>query len=281
MIGIIDVGGGMRGIYAAGVLDWCLDNGIVFDYMIGVSAGAANISSFAAGQRGRNYRFYMDYSRRRQYMGVWQKLRTGNFLNLDYVYGTLSNTGGEDPLDFEALTANPAQMCVVAADALTGEPEYFYKEGYEKDNYGFISASCCVPWANRAYRFNGRLYYDGGIADPIPVTRAFEDGCDKLVVLLTRPRDYYRSDKKDRRLARRIKRRFPNAAEGLENRALTYNAELDLAKYYEREGKALIIAPDTIEGMSTLTRSKKKQETLYHKGMADAQAIGEFVNGTA
>ena len=79
----------------------------------------------------------------------------------------------------------------------------------------------------------------------------------------------------------RIKRRFPNAAEGLENRALTYNAELDLAKYYEREGKALIIAPDTIEGMSTLTRSKKKQETLYHKGMADAQAIGEFVNGTA
>ncbi len=271
----------MRGIYGAGVLDWCMDNGIRFDYAIGVSAGAANISSYVAGQRGRNYHFYAEYAFRRQYMGVWQKIRTGSFVNLDYIYSTLSNTGGENPLDYEALMDSPTQMCVVAADAFTGEPVYFYKEKYKKDSYGFISASCCVPWANKPYVYEGNLYYDGGIADPIPVTKAFEDGCDKLVVILTRPRDYYRSDKKDKRFARRISRRYPKAAEALAERAVTYNAKLDLIKYYEKEGKVLIIAPDSIEGMNTLTRDKEVQNNLYLKGMADASVIGDFINGAS
>lgn len=95
---VVDVGGGMRGIYAAGVLDYCLDQGITFDLGIGVSAGSANISSFVAGQRGRNYPFYTDYPHRKEYMGLHELVRDRAYLNLDYVYGTLSNSDGENPL---------------------------------------------------------------------------------------------------------------------------------------------------------------------------------------
>ena len=66
--GIIDVGGGFRGVYAAGVLDYCLDNNLTFDLGIGISAGSANIVAFAAKQRERNRKFYTEYALRKQYI---------------------------------------------------------------------------------------------------------------------------------------------------------------------------------------------------------------------
>lgn len=116
-IGVIDVGGGLRGIYAAGVFDWCLENGVKFDYGIGISAGSANLASYLSGQRGRNYLFYEEYSMRRQYMGAGNMLRSGSFLNLQYIYGTLSNAGCENPLDFEKMSANPMEWYMIATDA--------------------------------------------------------------------------------------------------------------------------------------------------------------------
>ena len=97
-IGVIDVGGGLRGIYAAGVFDWCMENDVQFDYGIGISAGSANLASYISGQHGRNYSFYEEYSMRKQYMGAGNMLHGGSFLNLQYIYGTLSNAGGENPL---------------------------------------------------------------------------------------------------------------------------------------------------------------------------------------
>ena len=84
MLGIIDVGGGLRGIYGAGFLDYCMDREISFDYCIGVSAGSANLAAYIAGQKGRNYRFYHDYAFRKDYMGICQYRKTGSYINLDY-----------------------------------------------------------------------------------------------------------------------------------------------------------------------------------------------------
>lgn len=96
--GIIDVGGGLRGIYGAGVLDRCMEEGVQFDCCIGVSAGSANMSSYVAGQHGRNKPFYQDYSFRKEYMSVGNLVRKHSYLDLEYVYGALSNRGGENPL---------------------------------------------------------------------------------------------------------------------------------------------------------------------------------------
>lgn len=114
--GIVDVGGGMRGIYAAGVLDFCMDAGIRFDAGAGVPAGSANLASFAAGQARRNRRFFEKYSQRGEYMGWRNWLRRGSFLDLDYIYGTLSVTGGEDPLDCAALSESPMELLMVATE---------------------------------------------------------------------------------------------------------------------------------------------------------------------
>ena len=277
MLGVVDVGGGLRGIYSAGILDWCLDNHIEFDYGIGVSAGAANLIAYIARQPGRNYLFYAAYAFRREYMGIHQKITTGNLLNVDYIYDVLSNSDGENPLDFPAFKENPMRFTVVATDAETGEPVYYDKAQFKQDDYRFIAASSNVPWVNHAYEYEGHSYFDGAISDPIPVEKAFADGCDKAVVILTRPKDHRRDPKKDAHAAKSISKQYPKAGEALANRAATYNAQLELCLQYEKEGKVLIVAPDDISGMSTLTRSRKAIDKMYEKGRFDAAAIADFI----
>ena len=175
--------------------------------------------------------------------------------------------------------ANPAEFTIVATDAETGQPHYFTKEDIRRDEMAPIKASSCVPAANQPYPVNGHRYYDGGMSDPIPLEKCFRDGCDKVVLLLTRPKDFERSPDKDKLASALIKHRYPAAAEAMSKRAIKYNTELWLAKQYEKQGKVLIVAPDDIGGMSTLTKDPETIESLYHKGYHDAEAIREFVNG--
>ena len=278
-IGIVDVGGGTRGIYGAGILDWCMDHGISFDYGIGVSAGSANLVSFQAGQRGRNVRFYDDYAFRKDYMSFRNLVRDGSYVDLKYIYGTLSNAGGEDPVDYEAFMANPADLDIVATDARTGKAAYFNKKDIQKDRYEFLMASSCVPVACRPWPVGKRVYYDGGISDPIPFRQAFDAGCEKVVVILTRPKDTPRKPGKDPWFAKVLKRRYPASARALASRAETYNASLAEAKALEAEGRLLILAPDSIEGLKTLSQDHGKLEELYRKGQEDAAAIPAFLAG--
>ena len=278
MTGIVDVGGGTRGIYGAGVFDYFLDNGISFDYVIGVSAGSANGVSFQAGQRGRNYRFYNRYAFRKEYMSMRNLLLRGSYVDLDYIYGTLSNSDGEDPADYEAFMSNPAELVIVATDARTGKPVYFSKKDIRKDRYEFLKASSCVPVVCRPYPIGNRSYYDGGISDPIPFQKALDAGCDRLVLILTRPREIPRTPGKDVFFARLLKRRYPAAAQALASRYETYNRSLSRALSLEAEGKALILAPDDISGLRTLSQDHAKLEALYQKGYEDAARVPAFLD---
>ena len=276
-LGAVDVGGGMRGIYAAGVMDRCLAEGIVFDCCIGVSAGSANMASYLAGQEGRNYVFHHDYSFRKAYMSLGNFLRGKGYVDLNYIYGTLSNSDGENPLDYANIQANPAQLLVVASDVLSGQAVYFTKEDLRQDDYRILMASSCLPGANPPFELNGTLYYDGALADPVPIERAFQEGCDKVVLLLTRPRDVLRAPGKDPLLARLIQRRYPRAAENLRQRAARYNAGVEAAKKYEAQGRALIVAPADTQGVDTLTKDRDALKRLYEMGRRDAQAIVDWL----
>lgn len=277
--GIVDVGGGLRGIYAAGVLDYCMDKGIRFDLGIGVSAGSANLISYAAGQRGRNYRFYTDYSQRREYMGVGDFLKSGSYINMDYMYSELSNAGGEDPLDYPAVRDNPMELYVVAADAETGEAHYFSKDDIAQDNYDILKASSSIPFVCRPYPVQGRLYYDGALGNPVPVDKALELGCDRVVVLLTKPAGIPRSPSRDEKYAAGIQRKYPAAAHALRQRASRYNAGVFHAQRLEIEGKALVVSPDDTCGVDTLTRDRAALESLYEKGFNDGAKVVEFMAG--
>lgn len=277
MTGVIDVGGGLRGAYGAGVFDWCMDNDIHFDYCVGVSAGSANLVSYLAGQRGRNYVYYTEYNLRDESMSLHNFSKSRNFVDLEYIFGELSNEGGEYPLDFKAAMENPAAFKIVATDAWTGQPHYFDKTDMHQDDYCAIKASSCVPGVNKPYEVKGIPYYDGGMSDPIPLRKCFEAGCDKVVIVLTRPKDYKRKKRKDELAAKLIRKKYPEAARTMCRRALRYNKQLQQAKRYEEKGKVLIVAPDDIGSMKTLTRDKKAIDLLYHKGYEDAEAIRSFL----
>ena len=274
---IIDVGGGFRAIFGAGVLDRCLEEGIAFDHCYGVSAGSANLTSFLAHQHGRNHTFYTQYAFRKEYASVNSFIHNHNFANLDYVYGTLSNHDGENPLDYEAFAANPAQFTVVACDARDGSTKYFTKDDMHYEDYDVLKASSAVPVACQPYVIDGVPYFDGGIADPVPVQKAIDDGCDRIVLVLTRPKDVIREQHKDVAPARILRRSRPEAAERLLERYATYNTEVAVAKQYEAEGKVLILAPEELYGLSTLSKTYEGLERMYRAGYGQAERIAEFL----
>ena len=210
---MIDVGGGFRAIYGAGVMDRMLEDGISVDHCYGVSAGSANMVSFIAKQHGRNHTFYTQYAFRKEYASFDSYVKNHNFANLDYVYSTLSNHDGENPVDYAAFEANPTGFTVVACNAEDGSTKYFGKSDVGYDNFDILKASSAVPVACEPYAIDGIPYYDGGIADPIPVQKAIDDGYDRIVVILTRPKDTVREQKKDIGPATILKRTHPEAAE--------------------------------------------------------------------
>ncbi len=275
--GVVDVGGGYRGVYAAGVLDCCLDHGIFFDLGIGVSAGSANLTSYAAGQARRNLRFYTEYGLRKEYAGIGNFIARRSFVDLDYVYGTLSNSGGEYPVDYPALARNPMELVVVATEAETGKARYFDKRDISRDDYSILKASSAIPFVCRPCEVRGVKYYDGAVGDPIPIGKAFEMGCDKVVLLLTLPEETVRTPDRDRRLARGIQKQYPLSAAGLERRAQRYNEGVDLARRYAAQGKLLIVAPDDTCGVSTLKRNADDMRRLYEKGYGDGAKIVPFL----
>ena len=276
--GVIDVGGGMRGIYAAGVLDTCLRQNVEFDYCIGISAGSANMVSYLARQPGRNYAFYHNYSFRKQYMGIKNWLKTDSYINFEYIYGTLSNSGGENPLDFETLMQSKAELTVIASDAMTGKETLFHKTDMSPDNYRILMASSCVPGVDRPIQIGSSLYYDGALADPVPIQKAFDDGCDRVVLILTKPVDEIRKPGKDLLLAKMIQRKFPLAAENMRLRADRYNEGVRLAQDYAKQGKVLILSPDNTDGVDTLKRDKTALHALYEKGLKDGKCISNWLS---
>lgn len=276
-IGVVDVGGGLRGSFGAGVLDYCMEQGIRFDFGIGVSAGAANISSYMANQKGRNFVFYTEYFQREQYMGVKNLMHTGSYIGLDYIYSSLSDHEGDYPLDWKTIRNDSRDMMIVATDANTGLPHYFHKYDMRQDSYDPIKASCCVPVINRPYKVDGIPYYDGGLSDPVPYEKAFAAGCDKVVVILTRPEDYRRIPKNDKIIADLLHPHYPNASQAMRNRSVVYNQQVDACEYLQVQGKVCIVAPDSIGNMKTLTKDKDSIEALYYKGYEEAKSILNFV----
>lgn len=277
-IGIVDVGGGYRGVYATGVLDYCMDHRIQFDLGIGVSAGSANLISYAAGQRGRNYQFYTEYGLRKEYASIGNFLFKKSFVDLDYVYSTLSNSDGENPLDYPAAMANPMEYIVVATEAETGNARYFNKSDIVQDDYSVLKASSAIPFVCHPYTVGSTLYYDGALGDTIPIRKAFQLGCDKVVLLLTLPEDTLRTSDKDRKLAARIRKKYPLAAEKLKQRAENYNKGVALAQKLALEGKVLIVAPSDTCGVSTLSRDVDALRRLYEKGYEDGKRILNFLS---
>lgn len=267
--GLVVEGGGMKCAYNAGILDAFLSHGISFDYCIGVSAGAGNLASYLAGQKGRNLRFFTEHIHSPHYFGVRSLLKTGDLFGLQYIYGTLTCAAGKDPLDYEAILQNPTRYEAVVTNALTGQAEYHGKEMLHQDDYRLLMASSAIPAVCRPVMLNETPYYDGGLSDAIPVQRALDQGCDRLVVILSKRRDYQRKPQKFRFLYSRFCHRYPAVVDAIDHRHENYNRNLQEVFALEKEGRAFVFAPSESIAMSTYSMKEDSARDLYNLGLKD------------
>lgn len=267
--GLVVEGGGMKCAYSAGILDRFLDDGICFDECIGVSAGAGNLASYLANQRDRNLRFYTVYQKHPDYLGVRNYLRDRSYFNLQYIYGTISNSTGIDPVDLDALMKNPSEYYLTATNAKTGKAEYLSRNDMKKDDFRAIMASCAIPVVCQPIELNGNLYFDGGVADSIPVQKALDDGCDKLVVLLENPRSFVRKPQRFKPFYRAILRNYPELVKKIDERHLSYHAVIAYVKELEKEGIAFVFAPSQQGNVITTTKDSDDIREQYDLGVSD------------
>lgn len=270
MIGIVDVGGGMRGVFGCGVTDFLLDNDITFDYCLGVSAGSANLASYVSRQRGRNYRYYTKYSLRPEYMSAFNFVTKHSFFDLDYVYSVLSDSDGEDPLDYKTLSQSNQIYKAVATNGETGEPHYFTKDDFRQDFYEPLKASSAIPGVCKPVSIDGTDYFDGGVSDPIPVEKALADGCDHVFLILTKPIDFVKKPEMFKSAYTKVLKNYPAVIKKLNIRHETYNNEIKKALELSKEGKVTIIAPDDGYSVTAFTRNLRELNHLYNEGYIKA-----------
>lgn len=272
----------MRGMYSAGILDRLIKENIDFDICIGVSAGSGNLASYCAGQFGRNKPFYDTYPARDEYMSIRNFLKKKSFFDFDYIYSDLTNHDGENPLDLPAMHASGKHLYVVATNVLTGRPAYFDGARTMQDQYDIFKASSAIPVICRPYSVKGIPFCDGTVSDPVPIQKALDLGAEKVVVILSKPLEEEPSDTYSHSFETLLRhsefgRKYPKALETLLQRRAVYNKAVRLAKKMEQEGRALLIYPDDLCGVGSLSRDGKGMQELYEKGFEDGLKIQKFL----
>ena len=274
--GIVLEGGALRTIFSSGVTDALLRGGVDFDYLIGVSAGIAYGVSYLSGQFGRNLEILTKYANDKRYMSKRNLLRPGNhcYFGLKFTYDDIPNR--LVPFDYEAFARWPGTAEAVVTDLATGKA--VYREVPRRDGqFLLLQATCAMPLLFPIYDLDGLKCLDGGAADAIPFRRAFEMGCDRVVVVLTRERSYRRQPEKLQPLIDLRYRKYPHFCETMRRRADTYNADREALFRLEREGKALLLAPEDTRGFSRIERDVDKIRALWQSGYDQATARMEEI----
>ncbi len=283
MTGLVLEGGAIRTIYSSGVCDGLLHAGIMADYVVGVSAGIAYGVSYVSRQEGRNLAIMERYVNDGRYMGAGNMLDRRNhhsYFGLDFVYSEIPNS--LIPFDYDAYAAFPGLVEAGVTNLLTGETDYYRVDDADR-RFVLLRASCAMPLLFPIYRINGKPYLDGGIGDSVPFRQALARGCDKLIVVLTRERSYYRRPEKLEGAICRHYARYPAFCQAIRTRAQRYNQDRAELLRLERQGKALIFCPKSTKGFSRTERDQEKIHALWREGrdetLARADQVRAFLAG--
>lgn len=268
--GLVLEGGGMRGAYTAGVLDFFLDEGIHFPYVVGASAGACNGSSYVARQRGRNYEVIVEYGDHPEYISYKRMVTQRQLFGMDFIFDKLPNQ--LVPFDYHSFTSQKTRLAVGTTDMSTGEP-VFYDHFPDRDSLlKVIRASSSLPMVAPSILYEGRELMDGGIADPIPIKASEQAGNKKHVVVLTRNDGYIKGRMKGGWYFNRKYKQFPLFAKALLERHVRYNQQLQKVKQAEQDGSTFVIRPLQPLLVSRIERNRQRLHDLYTQGYEEAEA---------
>lgn len=267
--GLVLEGGGVRGIYTAGVLDVFMEQGLTgFDGVIGVSAGAIHACSYLSGQKGRSIRYYRRYVSDPRFMSLRSWLKTGDIVGADFCYHELPDK--LDVYDHEAFLKNPTPYYAVCTDVETGEPAYIRLTDM-RGQIEYLRASASLPYFSRIVELDGRKYLDGGCSDSIPLEAFCRMGYGRNVVVLTRDASYRKKPELSA-LAKLVYRKYPAFVRTLERRHEIYNAQLAQVEAQARTGEAFVLRPSAPLEISRLESDPEKVQQVYDRGRADAEA---------
>ena len=263
--GLVLEGGALRALYSAGVCDALLARNLHADYVIGVSAGIASGVSYVTKQPGRNLEIIKQYLNDPRYMGMGNLVNRKNrsFVGLDFSYREIPET--LIPFDYDAFAAYTGEVEAVVTNLNTGCAEYFPVPRDDHNNL-LLQASCALPLMFPIYTIGDQPYLDGGISDAIPWKHALAQGCDRVIVVLTRTRTATRGEEKLMPLIRKKYKEYPNFLETMDKKADIYNKNREELFQLEREGKVLVIAPESTMGISRLERRPEMLHLLWGQG---------------
>ncbi|WP_404432576.1 patatin family protein [Sutcliffiella horikoshii] len=275
--GLVLEGGGMRGVYTAGILEYFMEKDLYFPYVIGVSAGACMAASYLSRQPGRNKKVNIDFvgdPRYLSYRNFWKKRQ---MFDMDFLFDEIPNK--LVPYDYETFLNRTEQFVVVTTDCLTGEPIYYNMDHHGEDMLQLIRASSSLPFVAPSVAYQDRMLLDGGIIDPIPLKKAQKDGFEKNVVILTKPVGY---KKKASRFSSLFKyKQYPIISERLQTRYKLYNETLDYVEEAKDIGSTFVFQPSKPLPVGRMERNKDRLQALYELGYEDAKnnykALQEFL----
>ncbi|WP_283595393.1 patatin-like phospholipase family protein [Paraclostridium bifermentans] len=269
-IGLILEGGGMRGIYTAGVLDFFIEKNIEVDITIGVSAGSCHASSYLSKQYKRAYNATVDYINDKRYLSFSNLIKTGSIFGMDFMFNKIPNE--LNIYDYDTFAKSKSKFVVVATNCETGSPEYFELKDLKKEII-YMQASCSIPMFANIVEIDGFKLVDGGVSDSIPIEYALNQGYKKNIVVLTRDITYKKNKQKFLPIVNRKYKKYPNLIKAIENRHLNYNKSLNLVNQLEKDGDVLVIRPKKPVNVSQIEKNAKKLTSLYKEGYDDAKEL--------
>lgn len=272
-IGLVLEGGGMRGVFTCGVLDYFMDNDIYYPYTIGVSAGACNGLSFMSRQRGRAKYSNIDLLAKYNYIGIKHFLRKRNIMDFDLLFHEFPDN--IIPYDYETYAKSPFRFEMVTTNCLTGRANYFEEKSNPNRIIDIAKASSSLPIMCPIAYVDNVPMLDGGICDSIPVQRAMEQGYSKNIVVLTRNKGY-RKESKDIKVPSFVYKKYPAVREALSNRNALYNSQLDLIDKLEEEGSIFVIRPVNPVNVDRIEKDTNKLQALYDEGYECARRVNEL-----
>ncbi|CDA11456.1 patatin-like phospholipase family protein [Intestinibacter bartlettii] len=266
--GLVVEGGGMRGVYSSGVLDFFIEKDLFFENNYGVSAGACHLCSYLAKQYKRAFRVNVDYLNDKRYCSVHSLLKTGNLFGAEMLYDIIPNE--LDLFDYDTYNKNESNFYVVITDINTGKPEYV-KIGDLKKDIIYVRASSSLPLLAKNVKINDKEYLDGGISDSIPIKKSIADGNKKNVVILTRDSTYRKGKNSLMPIIKLKYKKYPNFVKSMADRYIVYNEILDFIKELENNGDVFVIRPKKPVNIGRTEKNREKLEALYNDGYNDAK----------
>ncbi|WP_100397791.1 patatin-like phospholipase family protein [Bacillus sp. FJAT-44742] len=268
--GLVLEGGGMRGLYTAGALEYFLTHNIHFPYIVGVSAGASMACSYLSRQHGRNKQVNIGLVKDPRFLGFRNLLSERSLFGMNFLFDEIPTK--IVPLDFKEIAESDQELVIGTTDCRTGKP-YYIKSSQCHDLLNAVRASSSIPLLSPVVNYEGRELVDGGVADPIPIKKAEEAGYKRNIVILTREKGYRKKGSRMQRVTNKLLRKYPNLIETIETRHQLYNRTLDYIDELEETGTIFVLRPSREVSISRTEKSQEKLTALYEAGYSDAKAL--------